>query len=115
MKNFVAVAVLTLLAPQTAQADQIDGHWCRGLERLFIDGPKIVTPGGVEMTGEYDRHGFRYIAPVGDEHAGAAVVMVQFSDDLMQMTLSAKPDETLDWTRCRERISRAPRRAGARA
>jgi len=98
---FLSVAVFS----EGVSADQIDGNWCRGLRHLYIDGPNIVTPGGTRMTGEYDRHGFRYVVPSGETGAGDTVVMWQVHDELMQMTVSSKPDQVEDWTRCQQKIS----------
>lgn len=96
---------ITALAATPAKADQIDGHWCKGLKRLSIDGPNIITPGGTKMIGEYDRHGFRYIVPAGEEGAGDEITMAQQHDELIHLWTSAKPDDTQAWTRCREQIS----------
>ncbi|MBT6095932.1 MAG: hypothetical protein HOH04_13695 [Rhodospirillaceae bacterium] len=108
LKTFVFViamgsALVSATAP--ARADQIDGHWCQGLKHLYIDGPKIVTPGGKEIAGEYDRHGFKYVAPAGDVDAGATVVMRQAHDELMHLQSSAKPGDTQEWIRCNRQIS----------
>ena len=50
---FVFAAVWLAAAPD-ARADAIDGMWCQGSRSMQIDGPAIVTPGGISMTGEYD-------------------------------------------------------------
>ena len=83
------LAALSLtVAP--ARADQIDGNWCFTDGRhLTIDGPAIITPGGTSMTGDYDRHGFRYVVPAGEADAGAQVDMVQFDDYTVQVTTTA--------------------------
>jgi hypothetical protein len=48
-------AALLFAAP--AQADAIDGDWCReDGKRMSIRGPDIVTPGGKAMRGDYSRH-----------------------------------------------------------
>ncbi len=101
----VAALLLTAISPSPAQADRIDGHWCRGLKHLSVDGPNIVTPGGTEMTGEYDRHGFQYVVPHGEPDAGATITMAQMHEELMQLSSSAKPGEVEDWTRCTRQIS----------
>jgi len=101
----LTIAVSWVVLSPEVQADQIDGNWCRGLRHLYIDGPNIMTPGGTRMTGEYDRHGFRYIVPSGETGAGDTVVMWQVHDGLMQMTVSSKPNQVEDWTRCQQKIS----------
>jgi len=102
---FLAIAVSAVVFSTGTWADQIDGNWCRGMRHLSIDGPNIVTPGGTRMTGEYDRHGFRYVVPSGEAGAGDTVVMWQVHDGLMQMTVSSKPDLVEDWNRCQRKIS----------
>ena len=62
----VALALLIALTPWAANADAIDGDWCREGRHLSIDGPNITTPGGNAIQGDYDRHGFRYTAPAGE-------------------------------------------------
>jgi len=103
----ISFAMLILTAGN-AFADRIDGHWCKGLKRLYIDGPRIVTPGGTKMTGDYDRHGFTYVVPAGEDDAGATIVMQQMHEELMQWQSSAKPGDVQEWIRCKEQISRAP-------
>ena len=44
---------------QPALADAIDGDWCRSDgKRMTIRGPAIVTPGGRQTNGDYNRHFF---------------------------------------------------------
>jgi len=101
----LAVLALTTISASPVKADQIDGNWCRGLKQLSIDGHNIITPGGTKMTGEYDRHGFRYVVPASEPDAGAAIIMSQVDDGLMQLSTSAKPDDLQDWNRCDRKIS----------
>lgn len=96
--------VAALLAASPARADRIDGNWCLGVRHMSIDGPKIVTPGGTKMTGDYDRHGFRYTAPAGEADAGAQVDMVQYDDYTIQVvttpgTTAGQPRSEI-WKRC---------------
>lgn len=101
----IAVAAFTaalLLPAALAQADRIDGNWCHADGRtMSIDGPKIVTPGGTAMTGDYDRHGFDYTIPEGEPDAGAAVGMIQFDDNTNQVTTTVgSRAKTGIWNRC---------------
>ena len=74
----IATFLLTLATP--AFADAIDGHWCdAGKKHLEINGPSIVTPAGVAMKGDYDRHGFRYVDPT----IGKPVVMILMGETRM--------------------------------
>ncbi len=102
-------AALLALAPGTAKADQIDGSWCHSSgKRLSIEGPRIVTPGGTAMTGDYDRHGFSYVVPPGEPGAGRNMVMAQQDDDTMHMaegTLRAAPEGAQTWHRCGAPVS----------
>ena len=99
------IAAASVLLPGTALADRIDGHWCKGVKILSIDGPQIVTPGGTKMAGKYDRHGFEYVAPSGEEDAGATVIIAQVHDELMRLTRSTAPEAIEEWHRCQKTIS----------
>ena len=66
----MALAAAWLAPVYDARADAIDGMWCKGSRSMQIDGPAIVTPGGTSMTGDYARHGFRYVVPADEEGAG---------------------------------------------
>lgn len=98
------IAVTALMLPAApALADRIDGNWCfRDGRSMSIDGPAIVTPGGTRMTGDYDRHGFRYVVPAGEADGGAEVDMVQFDDNTIQVTTTpvGGPARTETWNRC---------------
>ena len=86
---FVFALAALMLPAAPALADRIDGNWCfRDGRSMSIDGPAIVTPGGTAMTGDYDRHGFRYVVPAGEADARAQVDMVQFDDNTIQVTTS---------------------------
>ena len=64
-------AAALVLGAGLAQADAIDGKWCRkDGRRMEIDGTRIITPGGADMTGDYSRHSFRYRVPEKEEHGG---------------------------------------------
>ncbi len=99
-----AVMAALLLPAGPALADRIDGNWCFTDSRhMSIDGPAIVTPGGTSMTGDYDRHGFHYVAPAGEADAGAQVDMIQFDDYTIQVTTTPPGGggaRTETWKRC---------------
>ena len=96
----LALAALFLVSP--ASADAIDGHWCHAAsgKRLSIDGPAITTPGGNHISGDYDRHGFRYIIPAPEQPAGKAVTMNVLDDENMQLTGGFAGASVQDWRRC---------------
>jgi len=99
-KIILAAATVLLLSSGLAWADSTDGNWCyKDGRHLSIDRPTIKTPGGAKMTGEYDRHAFRYIAPAGERHAGVAIFMVVLSDEIMNLQVG---DDAMVqvWTRC---------------
>ena len=101
-----ALMVLSLvcLSGGPAHADAIDGDWCfSDGRRLTISGPEIVTPGGAKLTGDYDRHHFRYVVPAPEPGAGATVAMVLLSE--IQMTLKPPAGEDQTWRRCGKPIS----------
>ena len=84
-----SLAVLIALAAmtETAHADAIDGNWCfRDGRHFSIQGPRIVTPKGTAMTGDYDRHSFVYVIPAREPNAGQKVEMVLLGDDDLSLT-----------------------------
>ncbi len=88
-----AVFLTGLVSP--AFADAIDGHWCDDAKKhLEIQGPAIVTPLGARLTGDYDRHGFRYVEPA----TGKPIVMVLYGELIMHLKAGDGPEET--WHRC---------------
>jgi hypothetical protein len=95
---FVAGLALLIGAP-SARADAIDGQWCLASSHFEISGPNIRTPGGNQITGNYDRHGFSYVVPAGEEHAGIQVVMVLLNEETVHLTRGSAPPET--WRRCK--------------
>ncbi len=108
LRSIAMVFSLALVAsalPMPASADAIDGDWCRkDGQRLSIDGPKIVTPGGKSLTGNYDRHAFSYKAPAGSKRAGGAVNMKLMDEYNLRVTWpGAKAAEV--WQRCKKGIS----------
>ena len=66
---------------------------------MSINGPEIVTPGGTQMKGDYDRHGFRYVVPKREQPAGAEVDMVLINDDTLHVTVGKGATKT--WRRCK--------------
>jgi hypothetical protein len=101
----VAALVALLLAAAPVLADTIDGVWCSPDNRdsLSIDGPKIVTPGGTAMSGNYDRHGFSYVVPQREPGAGSTVQMVLRSETIMQLTRGDRKDAPETWRRCTQK------------
>ncbi len=98
MLILVAAAVAMQAGP--ARADAIDGNWCSpDGKHISIDGPRIVTPGGTKMKGDYDRHGFRYVVPSREKPAGARVEMRQINEDTVHVTIGKGP--TKIWRRCK--------------
>ncbi len=92
-------AAILLLSPLSASADAIDGDWCFATQNLHIQGPRIRTPSGLEMTGDYSRHGFQYTVPTNEPGAGTAISMQLFSEELMQLTRAGGAPEM--WRRCK--------------
>ena len=98
--KWLLVACATLVATTVAsRADAIDGQWCLGTGHFAIDGPNIVTPGGNQITGNYDRHGFRYVVPANEAGAGTEVIMVLLNEETVRLTRGGFPPET--WRRCK--------------
>jgi hypothetical protein len=100
MRALVVACVLLGSIASPARADAIDGQWCLGTSHLAIDGPKIRTPSGNEIVGNYDRHGFTYVVPANEAGAGTQVVMVLLNEETVRLTRGeASPFEI--WRRCR--------------
>ena len=90
---------LLLASVLPAHADAIDGQWCLGASHFEINGPNIRTPGGNDITGEYNRHGFQYVVPVNEEGAGTQIVMVLLNEETVRLTRGSAAPET--WKRCK--------------
>ncbi len=92
-----ALAIL-LACAGPARADAIDGNWCAPDGRtLAIDGPRLITPGGAAITGEYNRHGFAYVVPASEAGAGSRVIMVLLNEETVRISAGLKPEI---WHRC---------------
>src|SRR5215471_17457029 len=89
------LAVVAAVCP--ARADAIDGQWCLGSSHFKINGPSIRTPGGNQIMGNYDRHGFTYVVPANEEGAGGQIVMVLPNEETVRLTRGTSAPET--WKR----------------
>ena len=103
MKHTTRAALVALfcVAAAPAIADAIDGDWCSTASRrhLSIEGPRITTPGGRTLQGDYSRHGFVYTAPAGEAEAGRRVDLRLVNDRTMLFRPEgASTDEV--WNRC---------------
>ena len=100
----VAIATV-VVAGTSAHADAIDGEWCREGRHFKIEGPSILTYGGTEMTGDYNRHGFRYTVPAREPEAGTEIVMQLRGEELLDLFRRPKGATTdgaaESWRRCR--------------
>ena len=100
----LALLLLGALAP-AARADQIDGEWCNAGRNFKIEGPNIRTYGGTNMTGDYNRHGFRYTVPANEPEAGSEIIMTLRGEellDLFKQPKGAKENGAPEsWRRCR--------------
>lgn len=93
MGKISQVAILigaVFLAPIAGHADasSMDGHWCfTNGERIQIDGAKIVTSAGNQVTGKYDQNSFSYIAPKAEPSAGGRVEFQLMAEDEIHMRI----------------------------
>jgi hypothetical protein len=100
MLRTLLLGCATLLAGTSlARADAIDGQWCFGSSHFEINGPNIRTPGGNEIAGNYDRHGFSYVVPANEQGAGTEIVMVLLNEETVRLTRGTSTPET--WKRCK--------------
>ena len=72
---------------------------------MEIRAPEILTPGGTRMPGDYPRHACRYVAPAGEDHAGATLDMVFVDEDTVHLVNTAAPDGIEVWRRCDAPVS----------
>ena len=104
MRKLLIIAAVMLTAT-AAQADAIDGDWCRADgKRMSIRGPDIVTPGGKAMRGDYSRHFFSYVVPAGEADAGATISITLLSEYLAHARAGADAPVQV-WRRCQPGIS----------
>jgi len=100
MLRLMLLTWLALVAgAASARADAIDGQWCFGSSHFEINGPKIRTPGGNDIVGNYDRHGFSYVVPANEPGTGAQIIMVLLNEETVQLTRGTSAPET--WKRCK--------------
>jgi len=86
-------------------ADAIDGDWCNSSgKRMSIRGPAIVTPGGQQTSGNYNRHFFSYVIPAGETGAGATVEIQLLSEYLAHAHQPGDPS-IQEWRRCQPGVS----------
>jgi hypothetical protein len=95
-----AIAALVILAPSMALADAIDGDWCSPTDgkQFSIAGANITTSAGTKTTGNYSRHAFSYVVPVGDPGAGDDVDMLLLNEEEVQVSVNGGAPEI--WRRC---------------
>ena len=105
----VAAALGSLAFTDLARADAIDGDWCHADgRRLSIRGPDLTTPGGRQIVGDYNRHGFVYVVPPGESGAGDKVMMTLLSETLMHSRQGGDDAPVQVWNRCRPTVSALP-------
>jgi len=75
------------------------GSGALGTSHFEISGPNIRTPGGNDITGNYDRHGFDYIVPANEAGAGTKIVMVLLNEETVRLTRGTSAPEP--WKRCK--------------
>ena len=102
-----AAAGLLVLATGTARADSIDGDWCAidGAQRMNIQGPAMVTPGGNRIQGNYTRHGFDYVVPAGENGSGQPVNIILRGEYLALSRQGAADAPLKEWRRCQPGVS----------
>jgi hypothetical protein len=89
-----------------AQADAIDGVWCRSDgKRMSIRGSDIVTPGGKQWRGDYTRHSFSYVIPEGEPGAGSMVSITLLSEYLAHAREGGADAAIQEWRRCQPGVS----------
>jgi hypothetical protein len=98
-----AFALMVFLT-NAAQADAIDGDWCRADgKRMSIRGPSIMTPGGKAIEGNYS-HSISYVVPAGETGAGTTTEIQLLSEYLAQAR-TAGDASVQEWRRCQPGVS----------
>jgi hypothetical protein len=98
--QILTAAAAILLEPALARADAIDGHWCAADGRVMtIEGPRILTPGGHRITGDYSRHAFSSGVPAGESDAGATIAMVLLNEETVRLDPGNGAADEI-WHRC---------------
>ncbi len=107
LQMLTATAGLVLLGlAHPAHADAIDGDWCRADgKRMSIRGPQIVTPGGIQTSGDYSRHFFSYVIPTGEAGAGATVSIQLLGEYLAHARQGSADAPVQEWRRCQPGVS----------
>jgi len=98
-RRALLAGVVLVIGTAPVRADAIDGQWCLGSSHFEISGPRIRTPGGSEITGNYHRHGFSYVVPANEAGTGAEIIMVLINEETVRLTRGSLPPET--WKRCK--------------
>ena len=100
MLKRLCISIALFLTAPAAWADALDGDWCNfDSGKLTINGSTITTPFNIQVQGQYGRHRFEYTAPAGDWNAGKKIILQQFSDDLME--LSVDGGQSTQWQPCK--------------
>ena len=95
----LVLAAILFSCSGPALADRLDGDWCNFDDgKLTIEGSVILTPWGNQVEGTYGRHRFEYTAPAKDWHGGKTIVIQQYGDDLME--LSVDGGQPKQWRPC---------------
>jgi len=95
-----AIVGLVTFDPSSAFADAIDGDWCSptDVKQVRIAGASITTPAGTATTGNYSRHAFSYVVPVGDPGAGDEISMQLLNEEEVRVFVNGGLPEI--WRRC---------------
>ena len=97
----LAGGCLYLMPTAPALADAIDGEWCLGAAHFAIDGPRILTPGGNRIEGNYSRHGFSYVVPASEAGAGGEIHMVLLNEETVSLSRQGQSAAPEIWRRCK--------------
>ncbi len=85
-----ALVACSLIPIGAASADAIDGDWCASDGRhLTIEGPRVTTPAGKRMEGNYSRHNFEYVVPAPEPAEGQTVFMVLQGETMVHLRVAA--------------------------
>jgi len=101
-------AACFVIVSTPAMADRIDGIWCKpnSSERMMIDGERVITPAGNEVTARYTRHAIEYDVPDGERPQGGRIHAAQLDDNRIDVArikrVQPEPPAHDIWTRCED-------------